>query len=153
MFGRPSGGRIPALGSVVSTHCPRLQWVEPESRPRGSPWVSPLCVRPDTLALGLGCRQCAFYSPRPNAPTALRSEALLRGLIGCPNRFQRGRLPVRLAEWVRGDEYLRQNKNYIKVLRGLGCFFKSTPSVLPYSHKQQFTTNFFSTPLYKPTKI
>ena len=106
---------------------------------QGVPLGYPLCVfAPTPSPVGSGVVNALFTRRDPMHRRGRGLNASPPRLIGCPNRFQRGRLPVRLAEWVRGDEYLRQNKNYIKVLRGLGCFFKSTPSVLPYSYKQQF---------------
>ena len=48
-------------------------------------------------------------------------------LIGRPNPFRRGRIPVRLAKWFRSDKCLGQNKNYIKVLGGSGGLLSRSP--------------------------
>ena len=107
---------------------------------QGVPLGYPLCVfAPTPSPVGSGVVNALFTRRDPMHRRGRGLNASPPRLIGCPNYFRRGWLPIRLAKWVRGDEYLRQNKNYIKVLRGLGCFFKSTPSVLPYSYKQQFS--------------
>ena len=95
---------------------------------QGVPLGYPLRVfAPTPSPAGSGVVNALFTRRDPMHRRGRGLNASPPRLIGCPNYFRRGWLPIRLTEWVRGDEYLRQNKNYIKVLRGLGCFFKSTP--------------------------
>ena len=73
---RPSGGRSPALGLCFPPAVNSYSGWSPKAAQGFPPWESPFCVRPDTLARGLGYRKRAFYLPRPDKPPWGRSSRL-----------------------------------------------------------------------------